>query len=516
MGNCRPAQDISTHAALPLLYPAQSAGKHTTGKLLTMLHRPIATGLSAVLASMLLVACAPLPLHQSPVTPVEVPSDWSARAGAGGTSGAPLADWWQGFSDPVLTTLVLRATEANTSIGIAQAALLQARAARDSAAAGLAPTLAGSGSAQRARNSNTTSNRFQLGLDAGWEVDLFGGNRAAVLAAEASVGASQASLGEAQVSVAAEVALNYITLRASQGRLSIASRNLASQEETLQITRWREQAGLVSGLDTEQALAAVAQTRAQLPVLQTSIDQSQHALALLTGVAAGSLRGMLQTATPVPQAPAALALALPAETLRQRSDVRATELRIAAALSQVAQAEAARLPSFRLGGSLGLNALSLGALTHGAALAAALVASVSIPVFDGGAALAQVHTRQAALDDARVRYKAAVLAALRDVEDALVALQGDRTRQLSLQAAADAATRAAELARQRYASGLVDFQTVLDTQRSELSTQDNLVSGLAAISADHVRLYKALGGGWIPDTTDTMTGSLTGAGVRLP
>ena len=182
----------------------------------------------------------------------------------------------------------------------------------------------------------------------------------------------------------------------------------------------------------------------------------------------------------------------------------------------MAQAEAARLPSFRLGGSLGLNALSLGALTHGASLAAALVASVSIPVFDGGAALAQVHTRQAALDDARVRYKAAVLAALRDVEDALVALQGDRTRQLSLQAAADAATRAAELARQRYASGLVDFQTVLDTQRSELSTQDNLVSGLAAISADHVRLYKALGGGWIPDTTDTMTGSLTGAGVRLP
>ncbi len=426
-----------------------------------------------------------------------------ASAGRGGTAGTPLADWWQGFSDPVLTTLVARAAEANTTIAIAQAALLQARATRDGAAASLAPSLSGSGSGQRARSGNATGNRFQVGLDAGWELDLFGGARSGVQAADASVGASQASLGEAQVSVAAEVALSYITLRSGQARLAIATRNLASQEETLQITRWREQAGLVSALDTEQALAAVAQTRAQLPTLQTGIDQTQHALALLTGAAPGSLRALLQPATPVPRPPEGLALALPAETLRQRSDVRATELRIAAALAQVAQAEAARLPSFRLGGSLGLNALSLGALTNGASLAAALVASISVPLLDGGAAVAQVRTRQAALDDARVRYKAAVLGALRDVEDALVALQGDSTRQISLQAAADAASNAAQLARQRYSSGLVDFQTVLDTQRTELSTQDALVSGQATISADHVRLYKALGGGWVPERADT-------------
>lgn len=472
-----------------------------------MTHRRFPAALTAALAAGLLAACAPLPLQHSPVRAVEVPADWSTAAGAGAARATALEGWWLRFSDPVLATLIGRAADANTTIASARAALLQARAARDSAAAALSPTLSGSASAQRGRSANTTSNRFQTGLDAGWELDLFGGNRSGVDAADASVGASQASLADVQVSIAAEVALAYIQLRSSQARLDIATRNLASQEETLQITRWREQAGLVSGLDTEQARAALAQTRAQLPVLQTAIAQGRHALALLTGAPPASLDAVLQATAPVPQPPADLALALPAETLRQRSDVRAAELQIAAALAQVAQAQAARLPSFRLGGSLGLNALSLGALTNGAALASALVASVSLPMLDGGAAVAQVRAREAALDDARVRYNAAVLGALRDVEDALVALAGDRTRQTSLQAAADAAAVAAELASQRYRSGLVDFQTVLDTQRTALSTQDNLVSGLAAISADHVRLYKALGGGWVPEGTGRAAGS---------
>ena len=468
-------------------------------------HIPFVAGTAfAVLA---LAACAPLPLHQGPAHGIQIPQDWSTTSAASGNGATSLSDWWLRFSDPMLSALIGQAAQANTSIASARAALLQARAARDGAAAGLAPTLSGSGSAQRARNTNSTGNRFQVGLDAGWELDLFGAARSGVQAADASVGASQASLGDVQVSIAAEVALNYITLRASQARLDIATRNLASQEETLQITGWREQAGLVSALDTAQARAAVAQTRAQLPVLQTGVAQSRHALALLSGAAPASLDALLLTARPVPQPAPDLALALPADTLRQRSDVRAAELQVAAALAQVAQAQAARLPSFRLGGSLGLNALSLGSLTNGASLAAALLASVSMPLLDGGAATAQVRARAAGLDDARARYQAAVLGALRDVEDALVALQGDRARQVSLQTAADAAANAAELARQRYGSGLVDFQTVLDTQRTALSTQDSLVSGLAAISADHVRLYKALGGGWTPTPADRVAGT---------
>ena len=193
-----------------------------------------------------------------------------------------------------------------------------------------------------------------------------------------------------------------------------------------------------------------------------------------------------------------MALAIPAETLRQRPDVRVAEERIAAALSRLAQADAARYPSFRLGGSVGLSALTLGALTNGASVAAALLGSVSVPLLDGGAARAQVRVQEATLEQARTHYEATVLTALQEVEDALVALRGDRERLLRLQEAAQAAGNAALLAQHRYRSGLIDFQSLLETQRTLLSTQDGVASTAASVAAGHVRLYKGLGGGWSP------------------
>ena len=151
------------------------------------------------------------------------------------------------------------------------------------------------------------------------------------------------------------------------------------------------------------------------------------------------------------------------------------------------------------GGSLGLNALTLGSLTNGASVVRGLLASVSLPLFDGGALRAQVRAQEAALEQARVAYQAAVLTALKDVEDALVALQNNRQRLVHLQAAASAAFNADLLARQRYSSGLIDFTAVLETQRTLLATQDSAQSTRTSLSADHVRLYKALGGGWTPD-----------------
>jgi outer membrane protein TolC len=169
---------------------------------------------------------------------------------------------------------------------------------------------------------------------------------------------------------------------------------------------------------------------------------------------------------------------------------------VQSALQRVSAADAARYPGFSISGSIGLNALTLGALTNGASLASALLASVSVPLFDGGAARAQVRAQEAALEQARSSYQSVVLTALKDVEDALVALAGDRTRLTHLQSAATAASNAALLAQNRYSSGLIDFQTVLQTQRTLLTTQDSVASAKADISTDHVRLYKALGGGW--------------------
>ena len=432
--------------------------------------------------------------------PVSAPTEWSAAAPPASVASTSLVQWWGRFNDPLLTTLVADALKSNTGVLSAQAALRQARALRDVSAAGLWPTLDASATAQRNQSGNNdASNSYRVGLDAGWEIDIFGGNRRALDVAEAGVRASAASLADVQVSIAAEVALGYIALRNGEARLAIAGTNLDSQLETQQLTQWRLQAGLVSSLDTEQARGAAEQTRAQLPALQTGVEQARHALAVLTGRPPAALGGTLSTAAPVPQAPDTLALSLPAETLRQRPDVRAAEQQVSAALARVAQAEAARLPSFRLSGSIGLNALALGALGDGGSVVRAFLASVSLPLFDGGAARAQVRAQAAALEQARAGYQSAVLTALKEVEDALVALRGDRERLARLQQAAEATTNAALMASQRYASGLIDFQTVLDTQRSQLNTQDSVAAAIATVSADHVRLYKALGGGWQPD-----------------
>ena len=422
---------------------------------------------------------------------------WSSIDHAISIPAITLTDWWQQFNDPLLTALIARALQANPSVRSAQAALQQARALRDVGAAGLLPSLSASGSAQRGKSGGgDASSNIRAGLDARWEIDVFGARRSILDASEADAQASQASLADVQVSIAAEVALAYIQLRGQQAQLQLARNNLASQQETLQITDWRLQAGLTTTLELEQARAATEQTSAQLPTLQAGIRQTRLSLALLSGQTPDTLQALVAEPQPIPEIVGDWALGIPAQTLRQRPDVRAAEQRIRAALSRVSAANAARYPGFALSGSLVLNALSLSGPTGGASVASALLGSITVPLLDGGAALAQVQAQEAALEQARVAYEAVVLTALKDVESALVALQGDRARQLHLQNAATAAANAALLAQQRYASGLIDFQTVLQTQRTLLTAQDSVASTQAAISTDHVRLVKALGGGW--------------------
>ncbi|WP_255361070.1 efflux transporter outer membrane subunit [Acidovorax sp. Root219] len=463
-----------------------------------LLARGIPLALLALAAA--LSGCAGMAPRDAALPDTPVPTAWAAgTTAAPGSAATSLAQWWQRLGDPQLTALVEQSLTANTSVRTAQAALRQARAQVDVQAAGLAPQVDASASAQRSRSGNSgTGNNFQLGFDASWEPDVFGRVRAGVNASEADARAAEASLADVQVSLAAEVAVNYIELRGLQQRLVIARSNLASQSETLQITQWRLQAGLTTSLVAEQARAASEQTAAQIPALEASLAQSRHSLAVLTGQAPAALDAQLAASVAVPQPGDELAMAIPAETLRQRPDVRAAEQRITAALARVSQADAARYPDFGISGSLGLRALTLGALSGGSAVAASLLGSISVPLLDGGAARAQVRAQEASLEQARIAYQAAVLTALKDVEDALVSLRGNRERLVRLRSAADAAGNAELLARQRYSSGLIDFQSVLETQRTLLSTQEGVATTVASLSADHVRLYKALGGGWEP------------------
>lgn len=453
---------------------------------------------SALVAAALVAGCATRPTTLAPASLPAAPDAWAQPVPAGS---AELAKWWRVFGDPVLSGLIDDALAANTDIAIATANLRQARAAREQAAGALWPSLDAGLNARRARNAaGSNANTFTGSLDAGWELDLFGATRAGVAAQGALETASAATLGSTRVSVAAEVALGYVDLRAAQARIAVARANLTAQEETLQITRWRVQAGLANAIDAEQATTAVEQTRAQIPNLTKAAAQSAHALAVLTGRTPEALLKTLaapasDAGAAIPQAGEQLAVAIPATVLRQRPDVAAAEAKLRAAADKVTQADAARLPSLNLSATLAWTGLTLGTVGNAAA-AQTLIASISQPIFRGGALQAAVAGREAEFTAAQETYRAQVLQALQDVEDALAGLAATRERLATLERAGESARNASLLATQRHAAGLIDFVTVLDTQRTLLNVQDSIATARAELASAQVRLYKALGGGW--------------------
>ncbi len=466
------------------------------------LQRPLCCALAGGALTVALLAlggCSSLLVHPSTdvAAAVALPAGWDQ--GSASTDPTALAQWWQRFGDPQLAELVTRAMTYNTDVRTAQASLRQAREQGVIAASGLYPNVGASASASRSKNGrNDTATSYGAGIDASWEPDIFGGTAAQVAAADATTRATALSLASLQVSIAGEVAAQYITWTGLSLRLAIARDNLASQEETQQIAEWRAQAGLTTSLDVEQARTSTETTRAQIPALTSSIAQAQNALAILAGTTPEALNATLRKNAVVPVADDNLAYAFPAETLRQRPDVRQAEAQVVAAAAQVTAADAARYPSFNLAGSLGVSALTFAGLTGGSSLAASILGGVSVPIFNAGALAAQVRVQEASLDQARIAYEATVLGALKEVEDALVALRSARERLATLRRAAESARNASLLARYRYNSGLIDFTAVLQTQLSLLSVQDSVANGEAELAIAHVRLYKALGGGWQP------------------
>lgn len=433
----------------------------------------------AIFAVALLAAagCASVGPDYSPPQ-VEVPAAWQR----GAAEKEDLSRWWERLGDPLLSELMEEALAGSLDLRAAQARLRQARAQRALAGAQRFPTLSVSASASRTESSGTL---YSAGFDASWEPDVFGGARRGVEAAQADLEATEANLANTRVSLVAEVALNYVEVRAFKSRLAIARANLGAQSETFQLTSWRAQAGLVGVLDVEQARTNLEQTRAQIPSLETSLAQAEHRLAVLLGRSPGALRERLAAARAIPEPSASIAVGIPADTLRQRPDVRAAERKLAAETARIGEAEAARYPSLRLSGTIGLENV-----------ATSLVASIAGTLFDGGRLRQQVEKQSGVADEALATYRQTVLTALEDVENALAALDNSMQRAASLRTAADGARNAATLARQRYESGLADFLTVLDTQRTLLSVEDSLAATQAESASSLVRLYKALGGGW--------------------
>lgn len=430
-----------------------------------------------------------------PTVDTAVPAAWAtpAQGVADGPGAAQdLARWWEQLGDPVLTSLVEQALAGNPDLHVAQARLQQVRAQLGSARAGLLPTVTAGATASDGRDRPVT---FSPGFDASWEPDLFGGARAAVSAASADASATVSDLHAAQVSLTAEVARVYLQVRTAQTRLAILRHNLDAQSQTLELTGFRAQAGLVSAVDVEQARTSLEQSRSQVPTLETTVEQGVHALGVLLGRTPASLTSVLATRAPVPSVPASVSIGIPAETIRQRPDVRAAEARVTAEAARLSSTRTSRLPRFNLSGSIGTDIVNQ-ALTGGTSLVASLAGSLVQTLFDGGRIRQQIAGQSALLDQRLASYEGTVLTAMEDVENALVSLEKARQRLEILQAAQVAAESAAQLAQTQYAAGLTDFQRVLDTQRTVLSVQDSVAATTGDRATALIQLFKAVGGGW--------------------
>ncbi len=469
------------------------------------------------LAAGLLASCAVGPDYKPRSAPeLGVPDQWSVTAAP---QAEDLTRWWRNFDDPVLTRLVEQAASANLDLEQAAARLRQARESLIISRAALFPSVSGSGSAGRSealkgggtvitlpdgtvtQTGGGGNSSFALGLDASYQLDLFGGNRRAVEASRAQFEASGFDYATTLLTVQSEVARNYVLARAYQAQLDNARASLSIQDENLQIAEWRVMAGLVSSVDQEQARASRAQTAAGIPQIEQQYNAAVSRIAVLTGQAPGGVKPLLEAVRPIPKGPEQVGAGIPANVLRQRPDVRSAERQLAATTAQIGVAKAQLLPQLTISGSLDTNASSFGSLFD--TITGSLFGGISQAIFNAGRLSAQVRSSRAAADGAFAAYKSSVLTALEDIENAVVALRSAEERERQFAVALDASNNSALLARAQYRSGLTDF-TTLNTQESALiSARNGLVQAHSDRATALIALYDALGGGW--DATSDYT-----------
>lgn len=466
---------------------------------------------AALLLGSLLSACASPP-HDSPSAEAPataaLPAAWQAPTPARPADEAALAEWWHGLGSAELDGLITQALAHNTDLRAAQATLRQARALRAATEAAAGPQLALGTSASRSQaDGGTGANSFKLGFSASWEPDLWGATGAGVDAARADEQAAAADLASTRMALVAEVGLAHVQWRADLVRQQLTRASLQSLEETLALSRWNAQAGLASDLDVQQARQSTETTRASLMALDTQVAQDRHALALLTGQAPGALAAEpAESGLPtLEQALSGLATGVPADLLRRRPDLRSAEWAVQAAWLRREQARRAGWPGLSVSGTLGLQALTLAGLGQPGAALGTLAAAVDWTLFDGGQRRAQVEQQDALLARSRVAYEAALLSALKDVEDSLVALRGAGERQAALRQAREAADNALLLTRAQRQAGLTDVATLLTAQRTALTAELALVTARADQAANLIRTWKALGGGWDTHATTPAT-----------
>jgi multidrug efflux system outer membrane protein len=432
------------------------------------------------------------------VPKVEAPSQWTSHLAGGETNGpADIETWWKSFEDNDLNSLVATAVQSNLTLRVAEARVREARAQKGVTAGALWPSVGSSAGYSRNRYGQNSFppvpgpldfNLYNVAFDATWELDVFGGTRRAVEAANAQIGAAEYSERDVLVSLLAEVARNYIMARAYQQRLVIARENIRAQQNIVDLTSDRFRSGLGNQLDIEQAKALLTATTAQVPSLETGFVEAVHSLEVLLGQGPGTLTDQMSGTKNIPLTPPSVPLGLPSDLLQRRPDIRQAERELAAATARIGVAKADLFPKFSLTGIAGLQSVGADSFLHYASRYWSAGPSLQWQIFAAGSIVANVRVQNARQEEALNQYKQTVLVALKDVETTLIAYAKEQVRRQSLTQSVQADDRATEMATQLYKSGLVDFLRVLNSQTSLYEAQDALVQSDQTVSLNLVQL----------------------------
>lgn len=464
-------------------------------------HRSTAIVLGAILG---MASVATVADCQSIQSQLAAEQNWKTVPAGGEVArpadNAALAHWWTVFNDPVLTSLEERAQQSNFDLRTALSSIEQARANRLSASGSLLPSVTVAGNASGARASSrsggqvTHSNSDEI--DASWEPDFFGSVRKSVSAYDADIQTAQENLHNTMVTLTAEVAVDYVNLRSYQSQMAVTKSNLAKYRETYEMTLAKRESGLGTDLDVAQALETVQSTEATIPTLEIDLQQMKNALASLLAQRPGSLDPELSEVEPIPVIPAEVAIGIPGDLVRRRPDVRSAERQVVAQSLRFGVAKANLYPTFTLSGTFLFSAQNILNVLTPASLASTVAGSISQTILNRRSLKGNLKLQNALLDQYEVSYDSTLLGAVKDVENSLLAFGRDQVRRDSLASASKSAEQAAEMSRELYTSGLKDFLTVLDSERTLLTVQNNLVQSDATVDTDLVQLYKTLGGGW--------------------
>lgn len=424
---------------------------------------------------------------------------------------ASIYRWWTVFEDPMLTQLIEQVADSNLDLKLAIARVDEARARLGVVSGERVPMIDTTGDMSRQRGSEndavmggTTFTRNTIGLDASWEVDLFGRVRRSIEEAAANFESVQEDRNDVMVTMSAEVALTYLAIRTFQARLAAASGNIDSQRQVLALTRSRFKHGLATDLDVAQAERILGSTEAEVPPLRIELSRAINTISVLLGQNPGAFFEELSTEKPIPLPPDKITVGIPADLLRQRPDIRRAERELAAQTARIGIAKADLYPRLSLTGTFGLAAIDSKNLFESNSHAYSFGPSVRWNLFDGNRIRNQIKVEDARAEQALLRYEQTLLRALNEAENAFTAYMEQGLRLKALERTVVAAHRSVKLATNLYKEGLTDFQNVLDAQRALFVIENQVAESKGNTVAILVRLYKALGGGWNPDkdTTD--------------